>query len=430
MRAAIGRRQNRYNDWRRLRGGCERALDFGRVRTHPWRGANASGAVRDSVPPVSPTPPRGLEGKMVIASRTDQVGSLLRPASLLNARTQHTEGALPLAELRRCEDEAILAALAMQRETGIGVFTDGELRRAAWMSDLAEAVDGFIDDHAIMRWQSADGAVVEEPSKAKVVGARLRQLRRLTAHEADFLAQHAPGPYKMTLPSPAAMGNSYKPGVTDAAYASPAALLADLVPIVRGELQALVAEGVPYLQLDEGFAPFVGEGWRERLRQRGLDPDAALAEVIAAENACYDALPRERVTLGMHVCRGNSRSRWVSSGGYDWLAEQVFGALHVDRFLLEYDSERSGSFAPLRFVPPDKIVVLGLVSTKTGALERQDDLLRRIEDAARYLPLEQLALSPQCGFASVAEGNLLTPEEQRAKLALVVDTARKVWGES
>ncbi len=366
---------------------------------------------------------------MVAEYRTDQVGSLLRPPELLRARAAHKAGQIDADELRRLEDEAILAALQMQREVGIAIFSDGELRRDAWMTDLADAVDGFVEHHRVMRWHRPDGGIEEEPSRAKVAGGKLRQHRRLAAHEAAFLKQQAPGPFKITMPSPAAsMFAAYVPGISDAAYPTRFDFLTDLVAIVRGELQALVNEGVPYIQLDEGFTSYLGADWRERMQRLGHDPDQTLVAAIAAENACYDAVPRERVTLGMHICRGNSKSRWGQSGGYDWLAEQVFGSLHVDRFLLEYDSARAGSFAPLRFVPKGKTIVLGLISTKTGELESQDELLRRIEAAARYLPLEQLALSPQCGFASVDEGNLLTPDEQRRKLELVVDTAREVWG--
>lgn len=364
------------------------------------------------------------------AYRADQVGSLLRPAAVLEARAAYAAGRIALARLREVEDQAILTALDMQRQVGIDVFTDGEIRRDAWMSNLADAVDGFIDAHQMRHWHKPDGSMVDEPSRAKIAAGPLRQVRRLTAHDVSFLQQHASGPFKITMPSPVAIANSgYKAGVTDKAYPTRTEFLQALVAIVSGEIRALVDEGVPYIQLDEGFAGYVGEGWRDTLQRQGLDPQQTLEADIAAENACYDAIPRDQVTLAMHICRGNSKSRWSRSGGYDWLAEQIFSSLHVDRFLLEYDSDRAGSFEPLRFVPPGKIVVLGLVTTKHGHLEQQDDMLRRIEQAARYVPLEQLALSPQCGFASVAEGNILSMDEQRRKLELVVDTARKVWGE-
>jgi 5-methyltetrahydropteroyltriglutamate--homocysteine methyltransferase len=366
---------------------------------------------------------------MATPYRADQVGSLLRPAPLLQARAAYAQGRIALARLREIEDQAILAALEIQRQVGIDIFTDGELRRDAWMSNLADAVDGFVEDYQIRHWHKPDGSTEDEPSRAKIAAQKLRQVRRLTAHDVAFLQQHAAGPFKITMPSPVTIASSsYKAGVTDNAYPTREQFLDDLVTIIKGELQALVQDGVAYLQLDEGFSGYVGEAWRDRLQRLGLDPARALAADIAAENACYDALPRERVILAMHICRGNSKSRWSRSGGYDWLAEQVFSTLHVDRFLLEYDSDRAGGFAPLRFVPQGKTVVLGLITTKQGQLETQDTLIRRIEEAATYLPLDQLALSPQCGFASVAEGNLLSMDDQRRKLELVVDTARKVWG--
>ena len=361
--------------------------------------------------------------------RADQVGSLLRPPELLQARKAYQARDIGVEELRRVEDRAITEALEMQRQVGIEVYTDGEMRRDAWMSDVADAVEGFVDDHHLIHWHKPDGNTEDEPSRAKIAGATLHQVRRLTAHEVSFLKQYAPGPFKITLPSPVAIAQSgYKPGLSDHAYPTRAQFLEELVRIIRGEMRTLVDEGVAYIQLDEGFIGYVGEDWRERFQRGGVDPDQALAAAIAAENACYDALPREQVTLAMHICRGNSKSRWSLSGGYDWLAEQVFTSLHVDRFLLEYDSERAGGFAPLRFVPKGKTVVLGLVGTKYGQLEKQDDLVRRVEEAAKYVPYEQLALSPQCGFASVAEGNLLSQEDQRRKLELVVETTRKVWG--
>ncbi|ETX07127.1 hypothetical protein [Candidatus Entotheonella palauensis] len=366
---------------------------------------------------------------MVVPYRADQVGSLLRPAEVLEARAAYAEGRVELAQLREAEDRAILDALEMQRQIGIDIFTDGEMRRDAWMSTLADAVDGFIDEYQIRHWHKLDGSTENEPSRAKIAAGKLRQVRRLTAHDASFLQQHAPGPFKITMPSPVTISYSgYQAGVTDKVYPTREQLLDTLVPIIKSELQALAREGVSYIQLDEGFSGYVGEAWRGQLERLGLEPAKVLEADIAAENACYDALPRDRIVLGIHICRGNSKSRWGRIGGYDWLAEQVFSSLNVDRFLLEYDSDRAGSFEPLRFVPKGKIVVLGLVTTKHGQPEPQDELMRQIDRASKYLPLDQLALSPQCGFASVSEGNLLSVDDQHRKLELVVDTARKVWG--
>jgi 5-methyltetrahydropteroyltriglutamate--homocysteine methyltransferase len=367
---------------------------------------------------------------MATQYRTDQVGSLIRPPELLDARDAYKAGRIDREELRRVEDAAILDALEKQRQIGIEIFTDGEMRRDAWQTDIMQAVEGFADEYPIAEQRLPDGSVARVQMHTKPVRARLRQTRRLTAHEVQFLTQHAPGPFKVTMPAASFVaGLAYQPGVTDQAYPSPEELQQDVVALIRGEMQALVDDGVSYVQLDEGFVRYVSEEFLQGLRQAGRDPERALEADIAAENACYDAVPRDRVTVAMHVCRGN-RVRTGGVGSYDWLAERLFGALHVDRFLLEYDSERAGSFEPLRFLPKGKTAVLGLVTTKDGRLESQDDLLRRIEEAARYCPIDQLALSPQCGFQSAAmrDGAFMTMDEQWRKLELVVDTARKVWG--
>jgi 5-methyltetrahydropteroyltriglutamate--homocysteine methyltransferase len=265
---------------------------------------------------------------------------------------------------------------------------------------------------------------------SQVVGEKLHQKRRMTAHESGFLKQHAPGAYKVTLPAASyVVARGFKPGITDKVYPTRAALLEDVTAIIRAEIEALIAEGVPYVQIDNPHYPdYVDENKREQWSAMGIDPDRALDEDVAADNACLSGLDRSGVTLAMHLCRGNGRSAWHTSGGYDRIAEKVFGGIDVDRWLLEYDSDRAGTFAPLRLVPKGTTVVLGLVTTKEGALESQDALLRRIDEAATVIPAANLALSPQCGFASVAQGNLLSWDDQRRKLELVVDTARKAWG--
>ncbi len=364
---------------------------------------------------------------MVSRYRADQVGSLLRPPALLAARTAHAEGRLPASELRALEDRAILAALERQRQIGLDVISDGELRRGDFMDDLVAAVEGFVPSSGGLEWRGPGAA---GDWQGVVVGGKLRQTRRLTAHEAGFLKQHARAPYKVTLPSPNQFGYTrYRPGLTDAFYATPADLLRDVAGIVRREVEALVAEGVPYVQLDvPAYTHFLDDRMVARIRERGIDPTRALADMVDADNACVAGLHGPDRTLAIHLCRGNNRSSWLAEGGYDALAERLFGGLDYDAFLLEYDSARAGGFEPLRFVPRGKTVVLGLVTTKTGALERKADLRRRIDEAARYVPLEDLALSPQCGFASTSLGNLLSEDEQWRKLELVVETAREVWG--
>jgi 5-methyltetrahydropteroyltriglutamate--homocysteine methyltransferase len=357
--------------------------------------------------------------------RADQVGSFLRPAELLEARQA---GAEP-ARLRALEDSHIRRVFAKQQELGLDVFTDGEFRRRNFMSDLTDAVEGFDLGDAVARsWQ---GAGTRPASVTGIVVEKLRQVRRLTAHELDFIKAHSPGRYKMTLPSsnqfPAI---AFKRGVTDKVYRDHSALLWAIVPIMRDELAALAGAGVPYIQIDAPrYSYYIDPKWRDFIRNEiGMEPDAALDEAIHADNTALAAARREGVTLAIHLCRGNNRSQWYAEGGYDPIAEKLFGTLAVDRFLLEYDDERSGTFEPLRFVPRDKSVVLGLISSKKPQLESPREVIRRIEEAAKYVPLERLALSPQCGFASVMEGNLLTEADQWAKLQLVVETARKVWG--
>jgi 5-methyltetrahydropteroyltriglutamate--homocysteine methyltransferase len=360
--------------------------------------------------------------------RAEQVGSLLRPPELLEARTAHAQGRLPIGELRAIEDSAILAALHKQRSTGIDIFTDGEMRRGSWPSDMADGVEGFIPERVSLEWKGPGGG--SEGSTAHAAGARLRKVRKLTAHELPFLKHAAPGPFKVTVPSPSNfMLASYKRNVTDKHYAQPADLLADIAGIVHDEVQWLQEEGVPYIQFDAPYYSYYFDPpQRERLRAAGLDPDRELDASIAGNNASFAGIPRDGLTLALHICRGNSRSRWFTEGGYDAIAERLFGSLDVDTFLLEYDNKRAGGFEPLRLVPRGKTVVLGLITSKEPELESQDGLRRRIDEAAKYIPLENLAISTQCGFASTAPGNLLTMDEQWRKLALVADTARKVCG--
>ncbi len=360
--------------------------------------------------------------------RADQVGSLLRPPELLKARADVAEGKVDLEYLRYEEDRAILDILAVQRQVGIDVLTDGEYRRGGWMTDMAESVDGFVRQSMVMRWHGPGGG--DEPSLSSVVGGKLKPRKRLTGQQAPFLVEHAQAPVKMTIPSPSGfMASSWRPGMSDAAYATPADMLRDLSAIVRDELAAVADEGVGYVQLDTPqYSYFADEDMIGTLREKGLDLPKQLDLAIQADNACLESLDRSKVTAGLHICGGNSRSRWVAAGGYDAIAERLFGGLNVDRFLLEYDSERAGGFEPLRFVPAPKVVVLGLITTKSPELEDRDELARRIDQAARFVPLDRLAISPQCGFASVAAGNLLDWDDQRRKLQLVADTARLVWG--
>ncbi len=362
--------------------------------------------------------------------RADHVGSFLRPAEVLEAR----KAGMGTERLREAEDRNINRVLAKQKELGFEVFTDGELRRRNFMSDFTEAVEGFDYGDAVARsWNEEKGgkAGTGVSDITGVVTTKLRQVRPLTGHELPYMKAHSPGAIKMTLPSATQFpAISYKRGISERAYASPSAMLADVVEIMKKEMAMLAAGGVSYIQIDAPrYSYYMDPKWREWMRREmQQDPDAALDEAIRADNACFEAARRPGVTLAIHLCRGNNRSHWYAEGGYDKIAEKLFSTMQVERFLLEYDDARSGTFGPLRFVPRGKTVVLGLISSKVGKLESADELARRIEEASRVVPLESLALSPQCGFASTMEGNLLSEDEQWAKLRLTVETAKRVWG--
>ncbi len=375
---------------------------------------------------------------MATKYRAEQVGSFLRPQEVLDAHRAYGEGKLPLEQLRAIEDAAILAVLDLQKQVGIDVQSDGEYRRGGWASDFQDAVGGYVPGAPPVSLQWHDpktGAAVQPGAGAggggQVIGAKLSPRRHLTSHESAFVKAHATGPYKVTMPAASYVtSRGFKPGVTDQVYASRKDVLTDVAAILKAEVAALVAEGVPYIQLDNPHYPdYIDPNRREQWRALGVDHQTAILDDIAADNAVVAGVDRSKTAIAMHFCRGNgARGQWHTTGGYDFIAEQVFGGLDYDVFLLEYDSERAGGFEPLRFVPRGKTVVLGLVTTKAGELESQDLLRRRIDEAAKYVALADLALSPQCGFASTLAGNPLTWDEQRRKLELVVDTARKVWG--
>jgi 5-methyltetrahydropteroyltriglutamate--homocysteine methyltransferase len=360
--------------------------------------------------------------------RADHIGSLLRPSDLLEARNKGGNA----EKLRALEDQHILRVLEKQKELGFEIFTDGELRRRNFMSDFTDAVEGFDFGDAVARnWSAGDKGAAPVSNVNGIVTKKLRQTMPLTGHELPFTKKHSPGNIKMTLPSATQFpAISFKRGVTDTIYKDHSALLWAVVDIMKSDLAALSSAGVNYIQIDAPrYSYYMDPKWREWIRSEiGMDPDDALEEAVKADNACFRAARRPGVTLAIHLCRGNNRSHWYAEGGYDAIAEKLFGTLDVDRFLLEYDDQRSGTFQPLRFVPKGKTVVLGLVSSKVPQMENSTELAKRIEEASRYVPMENLSLSPQCGFASTAEGNLITEDRQWAKLKLVADTARRVWG--
>ena len=364
--------------------------------------------------------------------RADQVGSLLRPAEVKEARSAFRQGTLDRERLREIEDRAILDSLERQERAGVDIFSDGEFRRAGFQNDLIEAVEGYetTDQPAVVRvWQGPGGEPREQGTREVVVG-KLRQVRRLTEHQSTFLREHAPGRFKVTVPSPSqfpAIG--YQSGITDRFYPTRSDLLWEIAEIIKSEIAALAEEGVLYIQIDAPrYSYYVDPKWRQHLQNLGEDPDQMFEEALAADNMCLAAARGTSATVAIHICRGNNESKWYAEGGYDSIAEKLFGTLNVDRFLLEYDTDRAGTFEPLRFVPRGKMVVLGLVSSKDPVLENGEQLLARLDEAARYVPEDYLALSPQCGFASTAAGNLLTEEQQWRKLELVAETARERWG--
>jgi len=361
---------------------------------------------------------------------------LLRPPELLEARSALREARIAPEAVREVEDRSILTALAMQQAAGVQVFTDGEYRRDIFTADITKAMDGLVPGKPVVKfqWRGKGKELAEESKEGNlqyIVGGKLSRKGRFTPNEAPFLKQHAPGPFKIC--TPAAMQHAimrYRPGVTDKFYPTVHDMLQDVAAIMRQEVQALIDEGASYVQLDApSYSNFFDPKRRAVLEQSGINLDEALDAAIAADNAMIDGIRREPgVVIGIHFCRGNKRSAWGAEGSYEPIAEKAFAKLTMDRYLLEFDSERAGGFEPLRFVPKRKTVVLGLVTTKTPALENQDDLLRKIDQAAKYIAPDNLEVSTQCGFASAASGNLISWQDMEWKLALVAAVARRAWG--
>jgi 5-methyltetrahydropteroyltriglutamate--homocysteine methyltransferase len=358
--------------------------------------------------------------------RSDIIGSLLRPQYLLDAREKRERGELSSPEFKQIEDRAVDEAVALQQDAGLDVVTDGEMRRYAFFGHLVEALEGF-DKFGGWSITFRDGQGHDASLRRPVVVEKLRWRRQMSVEEFTYLRGRTNRPIKITLVSAQQAAAYFDADKSRGAYATRDAYLADLVDFTRREIQELERLGCEYVQIDAPqYAALLDETIREGYRQRGSDPDKMLDACIELDNAIIAG--HHGITFGIHICRGNHKSMFYASGGYDRIAEQVFGRARFDRFLLEYDDERSGTFEPLRHVPEDRVIVLGLVSSKTPRLESRDDLRARIDEASRIVPLERLALSPQCGFASTHEGNRLTAEEQRKKLELVAQTARAVWG--
>ena len=363
--------------------------------------------------------------------RADHVGSLLRPPALLQARTDAAAGRISPAELTAVEDDAIRAAVKMQEDVGLQSATDGELRRATWHMDFIDQLGGIsrAEENLVVQFRNAQGTL-EFTHAALRVDARVELEHPIFTEAYEFLASTVTTAMpKLTIPSPSMV--HYRGGrafVDPDVYADLDQFWDDLSAAYAAEVQALGALGCRYLQFDDTSLAYLNDPHqREMIASRGGDGEHQHERYIRQINAALADRP-EGMAITTHSCRGNFRSSWVTEGGYDFVAEALFNELEVDGFFLEYDDARSGGFEPLRFVPPGKRVVLGLVTTKRGALEDKDALKRRIEEASQFVPLDQLCLSPQCGFASTLEGNDLTYDEQVAKLRLVVETAQEVWG--
>lgn len=355
------------------------------------------------------------------------VGSLLRPTYLAEARKQFEAGQLNASAFKTIEDRAVDEALALQTDAGIEVITDGELRRYAFYGHLIESLDGFdkLGGWAIpFRNEAGEQLVLQRP----VVVEKLSWQHSMGSEEWVYLRGHTKLPGKVTLLSAQQAAAYYDPEKSKGAYATRDAYLADIVNFSRHDVQELIRLGCNYIQIDAPqYAALLDPQMREGYRQRGSDPDKLIDLCIEMDNAIIDGHPG--VTFGIHICRGNNQSKFYASGDYEPIA-RIFGQTHFQRFLLEYDDQRSGGFEPLRHVPDDRTVVLGLVTTKKPRLESVAEVRARIEEASHYLPLERLALSPQCGFASTMEGNHLTYDDQRHKLELVNSVANEVWGDA
>ena len=368
----------------------------------------------------------------MINTHADTVGSLLRPPELLEAQKRFASGEISTAEFKQIEDRAVDWAIGLQERAGMPVVTDGEMRRESFQSQLVESVEGF-SGHTIDAWLwgdwHGDEAVgdkrTERPQELGVVG-KLRRVRHLSVEEFVYARARTDRTIKVTLPSPSMYANLWSPELSREAYPTLDDFLEDVAGILREEVEELARLGAQYIQLDAPHYPLLLDPkTREFYEARGWPFEKWMSRGIELDNYVIGAHPD--VTFGFHLCRGNQGSRWLVSGSYEPLAQRIFGGVNAERLMLEYDDERSGNFEPLAHVPEDKVAVLGLVTTKSGRRETPDELEARVREASRYLPLDRLALSPQCGFATSVVGNALSVEDEEAKLHAIVETAERIW---
>ena len=366
--------------------------------------------------------------------RANHVGSLLRPAELLQAREKYQKGEINAAQLREVEDRCIRDAVKMQEDVGMQGITDGEFRRTLWHADFlsriegVKVVEGLLPDSA-KHFQNPDQDVQRSPTQFVVTG-KLRHAHGIEVDNFKFLTSVTKQTAKQCIPSPSLVHfRTGRGGVDKIAYPDMKGFFADLAAVFREEIAELGAAGCTYLEIDDvNFAYLCDPKMREGAKKIGEDPDKLPLLYADLINECIKDRPAN-MSVCTHLCRGNFRSSWVAEGGYDPVAEVLFNALKVDGYFLEFDTPRAGNFAPLRYLPKGKKLILGLVTTKTGELERPDDLKHRIDEASKLVPLDQLGISPQCGFSSTVLGNKLTVDDQIAKLRLVVEVARDVWGD-
>jgi len=366
---------------------------------------------------------------MIPPFRADHIGSLLRPKKLREAFRRHSLGEIPERELRAVQDDCIGDVIALQQECGMPVVTDGEFRRVSYWEKFVRLTSGLEVRNAVFRFHDAHGH--ESDFTAPYVRSKVARSAPITADEFRFVSEHSSRTPKITMPAPSTMHfYRFNDWGDRSAYRDASAFFADLGKVYQQEIAELAAAGCRYLQIDEvAIAILCDPAAREKVKAMGEDPDRLVELYIEAINQAVANRPRD-VRVGVHVCRGNYKGMYLSEGGYDSVAEKFFGRTNVDHFLLEFDTPRAGGFAPLRFLPKGKGVVLGLVSSKTPMLEQVDDLRRRADEAARYMDAARLAISPQCGFASSIGGNPVTEADERAKLKLCVDAARAIWGQA
>jgi 5-methyltetrahydropteroyltriglutamate--homocysteine methyltransferase len=362
--------------------------------------------------------------------RADHVGSLLRPQALLAARRRAREGEMSRDELRQIEDTHVRDVVARQEGIGLKSVTDGEFRRTYFHIDFLERLQGVTVSGGIeSRFKSEKGEVNFAPPSLSVTG-KLRHVTDIQKPDFEFLKSVTHETPKVTIPSPTMVHfRGGRKTIDIEAYPEMTGFFEDLAQCYRDEIDSLYRAGCRYIQLDDtNLAYLCDPKLRAGARERGHDPDHLPRAYAALINAVVDRRPAD-LTVSVHLCRGNFKSAWVAEGGYEPVADVLFNELNVDAYFLEYDDERAGDFRPLRFVPKGKTIVLGLLTTKVGKLEPREDLLRRVDEAGRYMPLDQMCLSPQCGFSSTVEGNEITEQDQWAKLQLVVQTAREIWGD-